>query len=356
MAGRSMSIPIKQITWLVLCMMPALLIAQSTAAASFDCTKATTKIEKLICDNDRASRTDEFVELAYSRALERTDDRQKLVQEQREWLETVRNACPDADCLFKALAFREVALKAIPTHKCYWLEPPIKDDSGKRPPVEPICRVMEQNLNQFCDQPPMACGLKIAPQFSQWFTLPTWTPVENVNPALIEEFLRAPWMDTSIKKEKKDALWEEDRPKVEAAFAEKRLTFLQAQLDLYNLGKAQTAYRLDYGNCQANNPQLNDPTQWGMAIHYAEIQIQYKPDIVRPLFKEYFPLQHESHHEVFLFDGKTYSYVMHGTTNPAIAPDDNWMVVNRHEQKTYKGESQPTLLMKNICIFNYQPI
>ena len=58
-----------------------LVMALPVQAASFDCAKEATKVEKLICADDKASRTDENVELAYLRALERTDDRQKLVQD-----------------------------------------------------------------------------------------------------------------------------------------------------------------------------------------------------------------------------------------------------------------------------------
>jgi uncharacterized protein len=332
-----------------------LALALPAQAASFDCAKASTKIEKIICGSSNVSSVDEDVELAYLRALERTEDRQKLMQDQRNWLKNVRNACPDADCLFKAYAIREGDLDAIPTHKCYWLEPPRKDSAGKRPPVEPICHAMEANLNQFCDQPPMVCGLKIAPKFSQQLTLPSWVPLDlEANRALIKEFVHAP--DEGRKNQYSEALWVEKQSQLDAAFAKGHITFAQAQLDLYNLGKPQTAYRLDYGNCQADNPQLKDTAQWGMAIHHAEVITQHAPEIVRSLFKEYFPLQSGSLNEVFLYEGKVYDYIIGGVVNQATGLGENQMVVNRHEQKTYKGESRPTLEMNNICIFNYQPV
>jgi uncharacterized protein len=340
----------------LLMMVAGLVWVVAAQAASFDCVKAGTKVEKLICENRIVSSLDENVDLAYLRALERADDRQKVTQEQRDWLKNDRNVCPDTDCLLHSYASREEELNAISTHKCYWLEPPRKDSAGKRPPVESICHALEKNLNQFCDQPPMVCGLKIAPKFSKQFMLPSWKSVENVNPAMIEEFIRAPWMDSSLKKEDKDALWEEERPKIEAAFAKKRLTFSKAQLDLYNLGKAQTVYRLDYGNCQADNPQLKDPAEWGMAIHYAEVKTQHAPEIVRSLFKEYFPLQHGSLNDVFLYEGKVYDFIIFGTVNQATGEGENQMIVNRHERWTNPSNKKVRLVLNNICIFNYQPV
>jgi hypothetical protein len=202
----------------------------------------------------------------------------------------------------------------------------------------------------------MVCGLKISPKFSKQFTLPTWVPLDpQANRMLIEEFLRAP--NESFSKQGADASWAEKQIKLNAAFAKKRITFAQAQLDLYSFGKTQTAYRLNYGNCQADNPQLKDPARWGEAIHYPGIKIQYAPDIIRPLFREYFSMDDGSFNEVFLYEGKVYDYIMGGTVNPALGvPDDNQMVVNRHEKKIYKGESQTTLVMNNICFFNYQPV
>lgn len=326
----------------------------SAQGASFDCAKAGTKVEKMICGNSDVSRLDENVDLAYLRALERADDRQKVVQGQRDWLKNVRNACADADCLFMAYANREDALNDIPTHKCYWLEPPIKDGSGKRPPVEPICHVMEENLNQFCNLPPMACGLKIAPKFSKQFTLPTWTPLDPIaNRALIEEFLRAPYEGS--RKANADAVWAEEQPLLEAAFAKKRITFAQSQtkLDLYNLSKTETVYRLDYGNCHADNPQLNNPAQWNKGLNPPIIRTQYAPDVVRPLYKQYFPMS-KYMNEVFLYEDKVYDFIMGGPEDPARG--NNQMVVNQYVQKIYKADTRPTLLMNNVCIFNYQPV
>src|ERR1700752_88695 len=64
---------------------------------------------------------------------------------------------------------------------------PLRDQAANDVPSEPVCRVLEQNLNQLCEQPPLVCGLKIAPQFSDRIELPVWTPVNtNAGVRLVE--------------------------------------------------------------------------------------------------------------------------------------------------------------------------
>jgi hypothetical protein len=55
-----------------------------------------------------------------------------------------------------------------------------------------MCRLFEQNLNRFCDEPPMVCERKIHPDFAKYFSFPKW---EEVNPAehldIIADYIRA---------------------------------------------------------------------------------------------------------------------------------------------------------------------
>ncbi|MDR1284953.1 MAG: lysozyme inhibitor LprI family protein [Campylobacteraceae bacterium] len=56
--------------------------------ASFDCKKAKTDVEKLICSNEELSRLDEELNEAYKKLLAMTnnDDKKMIIQEQREWV------------------------------------------------------------------------------------------------------------------------------------------------------------------------------------------------------------------------------------------------------------------------------
>ncbi len=81
--------------------MLACLVIGQVQAASFDCAKATTKIEKLICADAGLSRLDEELAAAYREALThaRLAGAEEVKQEQKLWLKEYRNRCTDTDCL-----------------------------------------------------------------------------------------------------------------------------------------------------------------------------------------------------------------------------------------------------------------
>lgn len=343
-----------------LIMLCGLMWSITTQSAGFDCKQAQTKTEQMICDPSSPfgfiKSQDDELDIAYQWALMRVQDKQKLLKEQRYWLKNIRNACSDRQCLAQAYFKRLEELAAqVQTKKCYTPLPIV--DSGKVLAIEPVCRILEKNLNQFCDQPPMACGLKIAPEFRNRLSLPTWTPLDpEANRALIEEFIRAPWQNVSTVDADK-RIWQEERDEIEKAFSEKRIGFSEAQLDLYNLNKTGTVYRLDYGNCEADNPQFKNRPRWDRKINPAQVKIQHAPNVIRPLFEQYFPLQHSPFNEVLLFDGKIYDFAMGGKSNDNEEgpPADNWFVVNRRDTWINPGVKKVRLIMNNICRFNYQP-
>jgi uncharacterized protein len=94
------------------CSMVAL--APRARAAGFDCAKAATPTEKLICGDAQLSQLDGQLVQAYRRALEGAADPDKLREEQRTWLRTERKACTDVACLKKVYAQRLTALAAVP--------------------------------------------------------------------------------------------------------------------------------------------------------------------------------------------------------------------------------------------------
>lgn len=60
-------------------------------AASFDCSKASTKVERMICDSAALSKADEMLAEKYAQALKQARNRNDIVRQQRQWLEK-RNA------------------------------------------------------------------------------------------------------------------------------------------------------------------------------------------------------------------------------------------------------------------------
>lgn len=88
----------KRIAWVVLSW---LVLLNTVQAASFDCTKAASKIEKMICNNQELSDLDSRMAQAYKDALSVYDYYAGLqvTREQKNWLSHTRHRCNDDACL-----------------------------------------------------------------------------------------------------------------------------------------------------------------------------------------------------------------------------------------------------------------
>jgi uncharacterized protein len=78
----------------------------SPFAPSFDCAKANTGPERLICGDRDLAKLDVDVSQAYSKAREKTSDKNQIRTEQQNWMKNSRNACSDKDCMSKAMTQR----------------------------------------------------------------------------------------------------------------------------------------------------------------------------------------------------------------------------------------------------------
>lgn len=83
-------------SFLILC------VVSASYAASFDCTKATTLVEKAICSDKQLSELDSLLMQSYKKALANSSDSNTLKSEQRTWLINIRNKCQDSTCLKSA--------------------------------------------------------------------------------------------------------------------------------------------------------------------------------------------------------------------------------------------------------------
>jgi uncharacterized protein len=87
----------KRIVMFCLCASIAVFVIPSMIfAASFDCGKAASEVEKLICSDAELSRLDESLNKAYLQALERTLFKKQTIKSQRQWVKNERNACQNA--------------------------------------------------------------------------------------------------------------------------------------------------------------------------------------------------------------------------------------------------------------------
>src|SRR5574341_293689 len=118
----------------------------SAAAASFDCAKAQSRVEKLICADAEVSTLDEYLGRYYFAARETLREAAPcLAADQKQWLSGVRNACADAGCLKKAYlerlgelhplqpgvtALKNVELPRVPALE--WIIPPAADRKSTR--------------------------------------------------------------------------------------------------------------------------------------------------------------------------------------------------------------------------------
>lgn len=75
--------------------------ATASAAPSFDCSKASTKVEKMICDDSQLADADAKLSDAYSAALKAATDKVEVKHKQIAWVKQ-RNACSDVVCVQQA--------------------------------------------------------------------------------------------------------------------------------------------------------------------------------------------------------------------------------------------------------------
>lgn len=132
-------------------------------AASFDCAKANTKVEHIICDNPEISKLDEALAQSYKDVLQNASKANAIKQAQKQWLKQ-RNGCGDADCVRRAY---EMQLQAITSSdnsvSSVQKKPRFKVTEGKG---YSVCENYARFLNSLPESEPLPlCHLKRAPDF-----------------------------------------------------------------------------------------------------------------------------------------------------------------------------------------------
>lgn len=115
----------KRISWVAL---GWFCLSTTLHAASFDCGKSQSKIEKFICGSNQLSKLDENLDKIYKGVQDNftLDEKQQLVSEQRQWIKNFRNKCSDEHCLVQAYSSRIETIQSI--HPSNVSEPFIKTD------------------------------------------------------------------------------------------------------------------------------------------------------------------------------------------------------------------------------------
>lgn len=196
----------KRISGLVLF---GLTLALPVYAASFDCAKARTKVEHLICDNPELSKLDEELDETYKIAQQDSPQNVAIKHTQKIWLR-VRNACGDVKCIKDAYTGRLTLLKATP-HLTYGGRGQgdyVLDDSAMDRDVfehkntNEVCNLYLKNLQYFVRRNlPMSCGQPIAPFLNGRLKKVNWVDIDpDKFPALFREAVeKFPYSSTDKK-------------------------------------------------------------------------------------------------------------------------------------------------------------
>jgi uncharacterized protein len=101
-------------SFLSLCLLSVslLAVAPRVIAASFDCSKAASSTETLICNDTQTSALDDKLRQTYEVALAAvaSSSKKALIEEQRHWIAYTRDVCQDEACLQQAYTARIAVL------------------------------------------------------------------------------------------------------------------------------------------------------------------------------------------------------------------------------------------------------
>jgi uncharacterized protein len=90
-------------------------IASSSLAAGFDCTKAHSSVEKMICADSSISERDSTLNRLYLWKIDSAPqiEKPKIAADQKNWIANTRDACTTAECLGGAYDARVKAMSTI---------------------------------------------------------------------------------------------------------------------------------------------------------------------------------------------------------------------------------------------------
>jgi uncharacterized protein len=228
-----------------LCLMMLCVLVLSVAAqgASFDCGKAATKVEKLICADTETSKLDREMQSAYQDAYKHTADPVGLKLEQRRWLR-VRNVCRDTPCLARIYRARLARLNEILSES----QPCFRLLERQWPEVQsghyPVCLAYLKSLNHFCAEPPPTCERKLDPTIKE-LSLPKW---EEIDPKAYLEVIAQMLTSPSYRVTQ---VWRPLNPEIKARILEGKTQMWQAWIDLDHDGKVEHVVRFGDGGCMS---------------------------------------------------------------------------------------------------------
>lgn len=237
---------IKQSAWITTTLLGCLMLASPAQAASFDCAKAQTKVEHLICDNPEISTLDDEMAASYKAALQNQAQAEVTKQTQKMWMKE-RNGCAEENCVKRVYEERLSSLRSVVSlpvtssaeanHGDY-----VRDLAAKtylpahidRQEGEPyqaardpnVCSLYLKNLQYFARRDiPMSCGQPIAPGLEKDIQKVEW---EDLNPDQYPDLFKETVKQFDYGREPTEQVL----AKVRDLVRNKRNVFRRARLDL----------------------------------------------------------------------------------------------------------------------------
>ncbi|MBT0568882.1 DUF1311 domain-containing protein [Curvibacter sp. CHRR-16] len=147
-----------------------LITSTGAQAASFDCAKAQSKVEKMICADAELSKLDEEMSASYQVALQNQADAAAIKLAQKQWLKK-RAACTSNACIKDEYVNRLAALSNHLASRYVLTE----ESPDAAVPTTEVCQDFLENLKRL-GNPPMVCDREFHPSMVQ-FTWPKWRPI-----------------------------------------------------------------------------------------------------------------------------------------------------------------------------------
>jgi hypothetical protein len=200
--------------------------------------------------------------------------------------------------------------KTVKANKCYELI------SGK---ANEMCRLYEQNLNRFCNEPPMVCDRKIHPDFAQYFSFPKWEEVDvEKNLHIIEAYIKfeAPENARCAKKDEqcqvdwREEKWRKYKYDLFEQMKKGNVILSRARFNARRFGdEEQIVYRLVDGPCTLGPEFWNSPRIPDLIVF---------DEKTGNLNRDYTTILGSSPHEVFFYKGETQLSIWDGCAGCSV--------------------------------------
>lgn len=359
---------IKQYIWVAIALLGWLAMALPAQATSFDCSKAATKVEKLICDDAVLSKLDDELNAAYKNALQNEKQAGSVRQTQKQWMEE-RNDCYNAACLNGTYVIRlstlttspAVGAKQISVGKYKMIGDSIDAPQPANAPSMPekhaeVCtaflKVLEASTSSF---PPMVCDVKFKPEFTD-FKTPEWQDVDVWENRDLELQVGQRKPENEAEKE----LWLSN---IKSYVKAGMLAYQTARFDIDNDGVPDQVLARIRGKCDPSNKKNNIAWIWRSYAVYDPVT--RKLDVEKAKFYGFY----WDDKSLFSYKGVTYyASLFQDTTNVPYfgkleRPDKNGSLPTKYfiklfrplpiEQGLHTTFKQPVALG---CVYLYLPL